>query len=96
MRPGGNITPLSGLTGLTTLWLGNNTIADYGALSGFVNLTHLSLRGTGTLTDIPFLLDNPGLGPGDTVDLVGTGVSCADVTALRAKGVTVDADNCPA
>ena len=31
-----------------------------------------------------------GLGAGDTVDLRFTSVSCTDVAALQAKGVTVD------
>jgi hypothetical protein len=40
------------------------------------------------------LLDNAGLGAGDRVGLQSTNVSCADVAALRAKGVTVYSD-CP-
>jgi hypothetical protein len=38
------------------------------------------------------LLDNTGLGAGDTVDLRSTSVSCTDVAALQAKGVTVLSD----
>jgi hypothetical protein len=40
------------------------------------------------------LLDNTGLGAGDTVYLQFTNVSCTDVAALEAKGVTVLSD-CP-
>jgi hypothetical protein len=46
------------------------------------------------LTDIQPLLDNAGLGAGDTVYLQATSVSCTDVAALQAKGVTVQSD-CP-
>ena len=40
------------------------------------------------------LLDNTGLGAGDTVYLWSTNVRCADVAALQDKGVTVYSD-CP-
>jgi hypothetical protein len=40
------------------------------------------------------LLDNTGLAAGDIVWLGSTGVSCTDVAALEAKGVTVQSD-CP-
>ena len=38
-----DITPLSGLTNLTELWLGGNQITDIAPLSGLTNLTELSL-----------------------------------------------------
>jgi hypothetical protein len=40
------------------------------------------------------LLDNTGLGAGDQVLLGSTNVSCTDVDALQAKGVSVLSD-CP-
>jgi hypothetical protein len=46
----------------------------------------------GLLSSIAALLNNAGLGTGDYVSLYGTSVSCADVTALQAKGVTVFSD----
>jgi len=46
------------------------------------------------LTDIQPLLDNTGLGAGDTVYLQATSVSCTDVAALQAKGVTVQSVLC--
>ncbi len=46
------------------------------------------------LTDIQTLLDNTGLGTGDSVLLMNTNVSCTDVVALEARGVTVISD-CP-
>ena len=46
----------------------------------------------GGLRNIQPLLDNTGLGAGDTVDLSVTSVSCTDVAALEGKGVTVTSD----
>jgi hypothetical protein len=57
-------------------------------------LTRLELSDNPNLTDIQPLLDNTGLGAGDRVYLLSTSVSCTDVAALRAKGVTVGSD-CP-
>ncbi len=88
-----DIGPLSGLTSLTFLGLYNNSISDISALSGLTSLTDLSLRYT-SITNIQSLLDNTGLGAGDTVYLQSTNVSCTDVAALQAKGVTVQSD-CP-
>ena len=61
-------------------------------LSGLTSLASVSLSENLDLADIQPLLDNTGLGAGDGVDLFGTNVSCTDVTALRAKGVTVTSD----
>ncbi|NIM47876.1 MAG: leucine-rich repeat domain-containing protein, partial [Gemmatimonadales bacterium] len=85
---------LSGLTSLTYLYLASNSISDISALSGLTSLTYLYLTNNPNLTDIQPLLDNTGLGAGDTVDLQSTSVSCSDVAALEAKGVTVLSD-CP-
>ena len=38
------------------------------------------------------LVDNGGLGAGDEVNLAFTSVSCTDVAALVAKGLTVESD----
>jgi Leucine-rich repeat (LRR) protein len=89
-----DLSPLSGLTSLSVLSLGNNSISDLSALTGLTSLKVLWLNANPTLTDIQPLLDNPGLGAGDEVHLESTNVSCTDVVALRAKGVTVEAD-CP-
>ena len=87
-----DISALRGLTGLTYLHLDNNTITDISALSGLTSLDVLHL-GNNSITDIRPLLDNTGLGTGDRVHL-GSNVSCADVAALQARGVTVESD-CP-
>jgi hypothetical protein len=63
-------------------------------LSGLSNLRYLVLDNNPNLTDIQPLLDNTGLGADDTVDRESTNVSCSDVAALEAKGVTVQSD-CP-
>ena len=85
-----DISALSGLTSLTELSLGINSISDISALSGLTSLTSLYLDDNPGLSNIQPLLDNTGLGAGDTVNLWGTSVSCTDVAALQAKGVTVD------
>ena len=82
------------LTNLTTLALTSNSISDISALSGLTSLRNLNLNNNRNLTDIQPLLDNAGLGVGDTVHLQSTSVSCTDVAALQAKGVTVLSD-CP-
>ena len=89
-----DISALSGLTSLTFLFLNDNSITDISALSGLTSLTFLFLHDNPDLTDVQPLLDNTGLGPGDQVFLMNTNVSCADVAALEAKGVTVGSD-CP-
>ena len=86
-----DISPLSGLTRLTHLFLNENSITDISALSGLTRLTLIDLANN-SITDIQPLLDNTGLGAGDTVNLWGTNVSCTDVAALEAKGVTVESD----
>jgi hypothetical protein len=84
-----DISALSSLTSLTYLALGQNSIVDISALSGLTSLTQLFLQGNSNLTDIQPLLDNTGLGPGDSVSLTSTNVACTDVALLQAKGVTV-------
>ncbi len=71
-----------------------NSISDIGPLGGLTSLTGLYLSNNPNLTNIQPLLDNTGLGAGDTVNLESTSVSCTDVAALQAKGVAVRSD-CP-
>ena len=89
-----SLVGIQNLTSLTTLNLGNNSITDIGALSGLTSLRFLYLHDNTGLSNIQPLLDNTGLGAGGTVDLRTTDVSCTDVAALQAKGVTVQSD-CP-
>lgn len=89
-----SISALSALTSLETLSLFTNPIADLSPLTDLILLQTLELQDNLSLSDIGALLANTGLGAGDTVDLRNTGVSCADVALLEAKGVTVVSD-CP-
>ena len=89
-----DIGPLSSLTGLTELFLSQNSITDVGSLSSLTSLMTLYLDGNAALADIQPLLDNTGLGAGDQVFLMNKNVSCTDVAALEAKGVTVGS-GCP-
>jgi hypothetical protein len=74
------------------LWLNNTGITDISALGGLTRLTFLQLDTNPDLSNIQPLLDNAELGRGHQVFLGNTSVSCTDVAALRAKGVTVDAE----
>ncbi len=92
--PVADVSALSGLTSLPYLTLYNNSITDIRALSGLTSLGGLGLDTNPGLSNIQPLLDNTGLGAGDRVFLQLTSVSCTDVAALQAKGVTVFSD-CP-
>ena len=82
----------------TRCYVACNSITDITALRWLTRLYILNLSNNTSLSNIQPLLDNPGLGWGflgaDVVGLGGTNVSCADVAALEAKGVTVTSD-CP-
>ena len=89
-----DLTALSALTGLTQLRLHLNSITDLSPLSRLTDLELLFLHANPDLSDIGPLLDNPGLGEGAAVNVASTNVSCEDVDALKAKGVSVISD-CP-
>ena len=71
-----NLSPLSGLTNLTTLWLDFNNIADLSPLSGLTNLTELRLDAN-NISDVSPL---SGLTNLTTLDLSGN--SLTDVSPL--------------
>ena len=85
-----DVSPLSGLTQLTVLLLSNNQISDVSPLSGLTQLTLLMLDGN-QISDVSPLVDNEGLGEGDTVDLQGNPLSdealTTQIPALQARGV---------
>ena len=87
-----DISALSGLTSLTFLALGNNSISDISALSGLTSLTELYLR-SNSISDAEPLVDNTGLGSGDTIGLRRNPLSAQSINthvpALRARGATV-------
>ena len=89
-----DISGLTALTGLTAVRLHINQITDVSALRGLTGLTQVSLHTNPGLSDIQPLLENGGLANGASVNLHGTGVSCADLAALRAHGASVISD-CP-
>jgi len=89
-----NLDALSNMIALTDVDLGDNLLTDIGGIAALPELSLVMLMGNATLSDISALLNNPGIGTGDGVDLRGTAVSCVDVTALQAKGVNVSSD-CP-
>ena len=91
-----DISALSGLTSLVVLFLSDNSITDIGALTGLTRLIILDLNVNANLSVIQPLLDNTGLGAGDTVNLsdVDPAMLCTDVALLQAKGVTVTFNVC--
>ena len=89
-----DISALGGFTELSILDLRDTSITDITALTGLTSLTDLNLSGNSGLVNIQALLDNTGLGVGDVVLLRNTNVTCTDVAALEAKGVSVFSD-CP-
>lgn len=93
-NPISDFDPLSGLVNIRSLWAYRTPVSDIGALQFLTSLSSLSLFANASLSDIQPLLANAGLGPGDRVSLSSTNVSCVDVAALEAKGVTVSSD-CP-
>ena len=84
-----DLSPLRGLTTLQYLELTGNDITDIGPLSGLINLKQVDLRFNPELTNIQALLENPGIGAGDIVELRHTNVSCVDQARLQDKGVDV-------
>jgi Leucine-rich repeat (LRR) protein len=91
-----DISPLSTLTTLEEIFLFTTPITDISALQNLTALTNVQLMDVGGLSDIQPLIDNAGLGAGDTVNLenVSPSLPCADVTALQGKGVTVSFTVC--
>lgn len=84
-----DLTGLIGLDALEELYLHGNDIVDVGPLQGLTALQGLTLDGNSNLSDIGPLIANPGLGAGDWVQVNDTKVSCASVSQLAAKGVSV-------
>jgi hypothetical protein len=63
-----DLTPLLGLTNLYHLDLGINHISNLSPLSGLTNLQDLLLQ-QNSISDLTALVNNPGLGSGDIIDL---------------------------
>ena len=81
-----DISALSGLTRLTKLGLLGNSITDVSALSELTALTELRLSSNPGFSNIEPLLDHREI---DSVSLLDTRVSCANVARLQSNGLFV-------
>lgn len=90
-----NLAPLTNLTALTDLNLTNNAVVNIRPLAKINSLRHLTLKWNG-IADIAPLLDNAGVGEGDTVILTENPLNHhsreAHIPALQARGVLVTHD----
>jgi internalin A len=89
-----DLAPLAGLTGLSEVNVHHNALTSARGLSTLPALQSVWLHSNPQLVDIQDLIDNAALGFGTDVNVSSTGVSCADVEALTARGVAVISD-CP-
>lgn len=92
---GQSISDLSGLefcTSLETLDLSLNQITDLTPLKGLLNLTSVNLKNN-NLCSVSRLLENPGIGPGDLLELDNNPLAnftCSQIiTALQSRGASV-------
>lgn len=84
-----DLRPLEKLTALTSLDLGVNDFTDISPLEKLTALTNLELQ-VNDISDITPLLNNPGLGEGDRVNLFSNrNIPAEQIEALRSKGVIV-------
>jgi len=87
-----DISLLSGLTNLESLYLNLNSISDIIPLAGLTNLENLRLR-SNDISNIGPLVANTGLGSGDEVDLRNNPLNADSINQyipfLQSKGVTV-------
>ncbi|HCR17860.1 MAG TPA: hypothetical protein DIU35_10290, partial [Candidatus Latescibacteria bacterium] len=87
-----NLSPLSSLTALTHLYLHYNQISDLSTLSSLTALTLLYLLNN-QITDLSPLVNNAGLGSGDTIYLgnnpLSVDVLAVQITALVERGALI-------
>lgn len=83
-----DITPLSNLANLADINLANNPVSSIDALGNLANLSVVNLAGD-RVTNLQPLIDNPGIGAGDTVNVEFNPINTAAIAALSAKGVDV-------
>jgi len=90
-----DISSLAGLSNLHELYLQGNLIVTLPDLSGLTQLSVLNLA-ENDIEDIGTLVDNPGLGDGDTIHLTGNPLSqdalCRDIPVLKGRGAIVSYD----
>jgi Leucine-rich repeat (LRR) protein len=85
------------MTALERLWLDMNPIADARVVSGMTKLEVLGLSDT-RIVDLAPLVQNPGLGEGDEVNLRGLRIDsafAASIAVLETRGVRVLVDPAP-
>ena len=86
-----DISVLSGLTNMRRLWLRANMISDISVLAGLTKLTELDLA-ENVITNLWFLVENTGVGSGDTVRLRDNPLSepsIQHIQILQRRGVNV-------
>ena len=87
-----NISPVARLASLTWLGLNNNNISNLLPLIGLTELMQLWLVGN-RISDLSPLVENPGLGEGDIVDVTQNSLNNVSihthVPTLQSRGVTV-------
>jgi hypothetical protein len=87
-----DLSPLVSLELVSELWLIHNTITDITPLQYLTSLRHVSLKFT-QVTDISALVNNPGIGSGDYIDLPAETLNekaiLVQVPALESRGVNV-------
>ena len=88
-----DISSLSDLTKLEKLLLNSNSISDISSLSGLTKLEKLLLN-SNSISDISPLVENMGLGSGDTVDVSSNPLSTTSlnthIPTLKSRGVSVN------
>jgi internalin A len=93
-NPVSDITALGSLFSVTALHLSTAELTDLGPVSSLTVLSYLDVSDNPGVQSIQPLLDNPGVGLGDTVDPVGTSVPCESIDELAQRAVVVISD-CP-
>ncbi len=88
-----DLSTLTELDNLLIIGLERTTVTDLSPLIDMLLLSFLVFDDNRNLSDIQPLLDNPGVGRDDTVQLERTAVSCEDIALLEAKRATVTS-NC--
>ena len=88
VRPAGieSLAGIQNLSGLTALYVRGTSITDISALRGLTALTELRLSSNPGFSNIEPLLDHREI---DSVSLLDTRVSCANVARLQSNGLFV-------
>lgn len=92
-----DLSPLAAMMNLERLSLWRNQVSDISPLAGLTNMLDLQLSHN-LISDVYPLVENSGVGSGDTVDLVDNPLSATSCTVhipeLQSRGVNITHD-CP-